>query len=303
MGDEHDRTGSFDPAATQESAAVPAATQERAVDPAEVRESAAEALELAEVYDAIYRDRADAGFWLTVAADARGPLLELGCGTGRVLLPLARAGYEVTGLDLSAGMLERCRARLAEETAEVRERVHLVRADMTSFELGTRFAAITVPFGGFQQLRSVDEQLACLGRCRDHLLPGGRLVLDLQNADPAPPSHAGEEPADGQATVVEVPWTHGRLIRWWVEVVAYDHLQQRCECEVSYEVVDADGAVRRLRERLVVRYVFRFEAEHLLVRAGFRVAALYGDYDGSAFAADSPAMIYVAELLTPLTPP
>ena len=70
------------------------------------------AAEFAAIYDAVYADRDDAAFWQAMAAAAGGgPILELGCGTGRVLLPLARAGYEITGLDLSAQMLERCRAK------------------------------------------------------------------------------------------------------------------------------------------------------------------------------------------------
>jgi len=122
-----------------------------------------ESAELAAIYDAIYGDRDDAGFWQAIAAAVGGgPILELGCGTGRVLLPLARAGYEITGIDLSVGMLERCRARLQSEPPEVRDRVRLVAADMTSFDLGRRFATILCPFAGFQQLRAVEQQLACL---------------------------------------------------------------------------------------------------------------------------------------------
>jgi len=145
--------------------------------------------ELAAIYDAVHGHRDDGGFWHEVTAAAAGPILELGCGTGRVLLPLARSGRAITGLDLSGAMLEHCRARLADEPPEVGDRVRLVESDMTSFDLGRRFAAIICPFGGFQQLRTVEQQLACLGRCREHLLPRGRLVLDVQNPDPAPPSH------------------------------------------------------------------------------------------------------------------
>ena len=136
--------------------------------------------ELAEIYDAVYADRDDRAFWAAMAP-ADGAILELACGTGRVLLPLARAGHEIVGLDLSAQMVERCRAHLADEPAAVRERVRLVQADMTSFELGRRFALVTSPFRGFQHVTSVERQLACLGRCHAHLASHGRLVLDLFN--------------------------------------------------------------------------------------------------------------------------
>jgi SAM-dependent methyltransferase len=253
--------------------------------------------ELAALYDAIYGDRDDAAFWgATAAAAGNCPILELGCGTGRVLLPLARAGYEITGLDLAPHMIERCHAKLQPEPPEVRQGVRLLVADMTSFELRRRFALITVPFAGFQHLRTVEQQLACLDRCRAHLLPHGRLVLDLPNPDPAPPSYAlSDKPTDGEVTAELVDWTDGRRIRWWVTVIDYQRSLQCNECEVTYEIIEADGATRRISETFPLRYVFRYELEHLLVRAGFRVVAIYGDYDRSPFADGSPAMIAVAE--------
>jgi SAM-dependent methyltransferase len=257
-----------------------------------------ESAELAAIYDAVYADRDDAAFWQAMAAaGGGGPVLELGCGTGRVLLPLARAGFEITGLDLSAPMLERCRAKLQSEPPEVGDRVRLLRADMTSFDLGRRFAAIICPFAGFQQLLTVEQQLACLDRSRSHLLPHGRFVLDLPNPDPAPPSFSQDGQGDGEATAELVEWTEGRRIRWWMTLIGYDRLQQGNECELTYEIIAADGAERRLTETISLRFTFRYELEHLLVRAGFQVVALYGDYDRSPFADESPAMIVVAEPL------
>ena len=177
----------------------------------------------------------------------------------------------------------------------MRDRVRLVAADMTSFDLGRGFATILCPFAGFQQLRTVEEQLACLDRCRAHLLSRGRLVLDLPNPDPAPASYARDEPADGEETAQVVDWTDGRRIRWWMTVIGYDRSLQLNECEVTYEIVEADGAARRITETISLRYTFRYELEHLLVRAGFRIDALYGDYDCSPFGDESPALIVVAE--------
>ena len=262
------------------------------MDTADERRSA----ELAAIYDAIYAGRGDAGFWRTMAAaSGDGPILELGCGTGRVLLPLARAGYEIIGLDLSSRMLDRCHAKVDAGQPELQARVRLVEADMTSFDLGRGFAAIICPFAGFQQLRTVEQQLACLDRCRTHLLPHGRLVLDLPNPDPAPPSYAREEQADGEGTAQVVDWTDGRRIRWWMKVTGYERALQCNECEVNYEIIAADGVTRRVTETIFLRYTFRYELEHLLVRAGFRIVALHGAYDCSPFTDESPAMIVVAE--------
>ena len=166
---------------------------------------------------------------------------------------------------------------------------------MTTFDLGRRFGAIFCAFNSFHHLRTVEQQLACLERCHAHLHPHGRLVLDLPNPDPAPAEFTRDAPGDGEATAELVEWTEGRRIRWWMTVIGYDRLQQGNECEVTYEIIAADGATRRITETISLRYTFRYELEHLLVRAGFRVVALYGDYDRSPFADGSPAMIVVAK--------
>ena len=255
-------------------------------------------VEFAEVYDAIYAGREDTSFWQEIAAGAvGGAILELGCGTGRVLLPLARVGHEVTGIDLSERMLDVCRAKLQGEPPAVRERVRLLAADMTSFELESRYGAVIIPFASFQHLLSVEQQLACLECCRTHLLPDGVLVLDLPNPAPAPLSAVCEQPDAGATPVEVVEWTEGRRIRWWATVTDSRPTLQRYAFEVTYEVVEADGVARQLKETLLLRYVFRYELEHLLVRAGFRTVGIYGDYDRSPFADESPAMIVVAEPL------
>ncbi len=255
--------------------------------------------ELAELYDAVYADCADIAFWQTVVpAVSAGPLLELGCGTGRVLLPLARAGHEVVGIDLSEPMLARCRTKLQAEPPAVRDRVTLLEGDMTSFDLGRRFAQISCAFGSFHHLRTVEEQLACLERCSHHLLPGGTLVLDLINPDPAPPSSAAvDESADSDTSAGTVEWTGGREVRSWATVLGCNRSLQCNDCEVTYEIVEADGTSRRVTETFPMRFVFRYELEHLLARTGFRIAALYGDYDRSPLSDESPGIIVVAEPL------
>src|SRR5947209_15436608 len=115
---------------------------------------------IADLYDHVvpYRDRPDVGFFVEAARTAGGPVLEIGCGTGRVLIPTARAGLDIVGLDLSPHMLAVCRQRLRGESEGVRERVELVQADMRSFELGRRFTLATIPFRPFQHLLTVEDQ-------------------------------------------------------------------------------------------------------------------------------------------------
>src|ERR1044071_412931 len=113
-----------------------------------VDESAA----IAELYDhvGIYRDRPDVGFFVDAARDAGSPVLEIGSGTGRVLIPTARAGIDIVGLDSSPSMLAVCRGRLAQEPAAVRARIALVEADMRAFDLGRTFTLVTIPFRPFR---------------------------------------------------------------------------------------------------------------------------------------------------------
>lgn len=273
--------------------------------------SAYHTAELAAVYDAVYADVDDSGFWMAMAAEAGGTVLELGCGTGRVLLPLARAGHRVVGLDASSHMLERCRARLEAEPPEVGARVELLQADMTSFDLGHRVAAIFCAFNSFHHLRTVNEQLACLERCRAHLAAGGLLVLDLFNPDPAPDdagastapdaaaasssvASSADSPDAGSSAVDVVDWTEGRRIRKWVSRCDYDRRLQCNEVEMTYEIVEADGARRRISETFPLRLIYRYELEHLLARCGFSIATLYGGYDRSEFSDGSLGMIAVA---------
>jgi len=254
--------------------------------------------EFAEIYDAVFADRDDTEFWRAMAAaSGSGPVLEIGCGTGRVLLPLARAGYETTGLDLSVAMIERCRTNVRAEALQVRDRIRLLVADMTSFDVGQRFTMIASPYASFQHLLTVEQQLACLERCRLHLAPRGRLVLDLSNPNPAPASRLREEPFGDEQEASFAEWSEGRQIRWWMTLVDYDYAQQSNEYTMTFEIVAPDGSSRRVVAGFALRYLFRYELEHLLVRAGFRLIALYGDCDRSPLAADSVGMIAVAELL------
>src|SRR5579863_9439768 len=120
--------------------------------------------EIAELYDNIplYRDRKDAAFYVDLCRAAGGQILELGCGTGRILIPAAAAGCTITGLDQAGFMLDRCRTKLQTLASEVQKRVTLVEADMTNFSLGRTFALVTVPFRPLQHLVSVEEHLGLL---------------------------------------------------------------------------------------------------------------------------------------------
>jgi ubiquinone/menaquinone biosynthesis C-methylase UbiE len=113
---------------------------------------------VAELYDHVvpYRNRQDVAFFVEMARQSDGAVLEIGCGTGRVLIPTARAGKEIIGLDLSEPMLAVCREKLSREPAEVQSRARLVQGDMRQFDLGREVGLVTLPFRPFQHLTTVE---------------------------------------------------------------------------------------------------------------------------------------------------
>ena len=138
---------------------------------------------VADLYDHVahHQLRPDVAFFVEAATAGAGPVLEVGCGTGRILIPTARAGIAITGLDLSPHMLAICRQNLLDEPPDVQARADLVEGDMRSFDLGRKFGLITLPFRPFQHLTTVEDQLACLKTLHRHLEPEGRLIIDLFN--------------------------------------------------------------------------------------------------------------------------
>jgi SAM-dependent methyltransferase len=251
---------------------------------------------IAELYDhvTIYRDRPDVPFFVEAARESGGPVLEIGSGTGRVLIPTARAGFEIVGMDASAAMLAICRRDLAREPPEVQKRVELVEADMRDFDLGRYFALATIPFRPFQHLVTVEEQLACLGCIRRHLTSGGRLILDLFN----PSLEALTQPTGIEsAPESEYSMPDGRQVVRRFKIVSRDRATQVNQVELIYDVMHPNGRTERLIHQFPMRYLFRFEAEHLLARAGFAVHQIYSSYDKQPFGSVYPGeLILVAGL-------
>jgi SAM-dependent methyltransferase len=250
---------------------------------------------VAEYYDYVppVAERADLGFFRSYAKAQGDPILELGCGTGRVLLEQAKAGHRITGLDLSQRMLARCREKLAALPAETQSRVSLVQGDMTSFDLGEKFRLITIPFRPFQHLVEVEQQIACLHSVSKHLAPGGKLIVDFFQTDP----RRMHDPAflEESAPTPAFALPDGRQLTVSDRTVAFHRGEQRNDVEMIYNVTHPNGRQERLVFAFTIRYFFRYEVEHLLARCGFRVAELYGGFDRSPLTDSSAEMIFIAE--------
>jgi len=221
----------------------------------------------------------------------RESALVVGCGTGRVLLALARLGCRVTGIDLSAPMLARVEQHLTEQPS-LRERVTLVQGDAREMPVPGRFKLITVPFNTFMHFLEQDDQLAVLRACRDRLADDGLLVLDLPNATDA----YGAQDEDGlvvlERTFFEPESEHQVMQQ---SVSAIDRAAQRLSGPWICAELGEDGPVRRTMAPLTLRYVFPAEAELLLDAAGLAVLEIYGDYDQASFESGAPRMIVLAE--------
>ena len=244
--------------------------------------------ELPELYDHIplYNSRRDVDFYVDLCRQT-GEALELGCGTGRVLIAAAQSGCAVTGLDKSKQMLARCRAKLDAVPSGARDRITLVEADMTDFQLSRTFKLAIVPFRPIHHLTTVNEQLSFLRCVHQHLEPGGRLVLDAFNPNLALLS-AAINPNETEDTP-ELSLPDGRRLRRAFRVLQKRQAEQCNDCELIYYL---DG--RPIVHSFAMRYFFRFELEHLLARSGFEVTALYGGFDRSTFVDNSPEMIFTA---------
>ncbi len=243
----------------------------------------------ARFYDLEHEDYQDdlpmyAGF---AAAAGGGSVLELACGTGRCLLPLAGAGSDVTGLDLSPAMLDLARRKVA--AAGLDDRVRLVKADMRDFDLGDRFGFVFIALNSLMHLQSREEQrraLACAGR---HLAPGGRLVVDLFHPDVALP----EPDKEGQLFLHCLKVLPGGVHRLHFQSPAVDRGSQVVSMANFYDEIQPDGALKRYVAPFALRYLTRGELELLAPQADLEVEALYGTYDLDPFEGHSPRMIVV----------
>ncbi len=245
---------------------------------------------IAEYYDLLYGSLDDDwSMWQTLTEEVDGPILEVGCGTGRLLLPLAEAGHTLTGLDLSKVALDAAQAKI--RAAGLTKRVSLRLADMRNFELPQRnFALALIPLNTFMHCHTLDDQLATLKTICRHLRPGGQLVIDLFHPDPTMLAEA-----DGrlyfEADMVDD--LTGRIVQWyWRHDI--DLAQQMRHLTYILDELDEEGRVRRVQIPFSLRFIYRYELELLLRTSGFTLETIYGSYELEPFHSHSPKMIGVA---------
>ncbi|MBI5566440.1 MAG: class I SAM-dependent methyltransferase [Chloroflexi bacterium] len=242
----------------------------------------------AEVYDLFYADlEDDLEMYLGFAERTGGPILEIGAGTGRVALALAEAGHSVVGLELSDDMRAIAQQKIAE--AQLADRVRMIAGDMRRFKLDQHFGLVIAPINTFLHNLTLDDQLATLSSIKKHLRPGGLLVLDCFNPDPA---HA----ADDRRLILQrnvIDPDTGEAAQLWL-TRSTDWGQQLQDITYFADCVDAAGQVTRSILTTQFRFIFRHEMQLLLKLGGFDLKEVYGSYDLEPFDTGSDKLIAVA---------
>ena len=238
---------------------------------------------LSDLYDLEYTHDYDVPFWLALAEREAGPVVEWGAGTGRIAVPLAQAGHEVTAVELSPQMAERGEKKT--------KTVEWIVGDMRIVEPGRRYGLAVCAFNSFLCLASVDDALAFLRNAYEHLVPGGLLGIEVSAFSP-------EELVDPPGgTALRHDFTRrlpdGRLDRF--SVSRYDAATQLTEMRLFYERYDASGTLENRRAHdLTVRITNRDELHLMLRLAGFEVEAVYGGFEAEPFTSAGDHLIVLA---------
>lgn len=227
--------------------------------------------------------------YVEYAKKCGGKVLELACGTGRVLIPIAKEGIKVTGMDISEEMLNIARGKIVKLDKSIRENIEIVQGDMKQFYLKKKFSMIYIAFRSFQCLLTKQDQGACLESVNRHLEDNGLFILDL-----FVPRH------DILAQV-----KRSLNMDKFYDKENHLYINRRCEDEYDlanqllkenrfYEWTDKNGKSHEQIWSFELAYLFRYEAELLLEKYGFKVENVFGDFDKSPYDYCSGEQIFLA---------
>lgn len=245
-------------------------------------------------YDLVHQGLAgEAEFYVLEAARTDGPVLELGCGTGRIAIAMAMTGVDVVGLDISPGMLAVCEEKLA-EVGPVKGSLTLVQGDMRTFALDAGFSLIIMPYRSFMHLVEPADQEACLRRVHAHLKPGGRFVMNQWAAKPSAVMRAIQEaPRGGMMPVDCYDAGEGYRVEHF-HGACYDEFNQLIEEEHLLRERDSDDTVvHEERLRMVRTWATPREMRRLVTLCGFEIEYLFGGFGGEPFVPESTEMVWV----------
>lgn len=240
-------------------------------------------------YTRTYKSRLDdVRYYVDLARAQGGPVLEYGCGNGRITIPMARTGTPVTGVDLSAEMLADLRSRLKDEEAEVQRRIVLKHGDMRRAKLDRRFPLVFCPFNAFLHLYTRQDVELFLARVLEHLTPRGEFVFDVSMPEP---EELARDPGRAYHTPrFRYPSEDGKtetVVRY-SERFDYDKLRQ--VLFVAMEFSPVSGGETWMTP-LAHRQFYPQELEALLHYNGFEIQTFVGDFNGTPVASDSTTLL------------
>ena len=248
----------------------------------------------AKYYDAAYaakKDLVDVPFYVDLARRLGGPVLEIGCGTGRVLLNIARAGVEIVGVDQSKGMLNVFETQLQRELLEVRSRVAVYEGDMRRFRLGTKFPLVIIPFRPMQHMFTLHDQIAALTTAASHLRENGHLAFDVFFPKfEVIPAGIGEEMLELEWTVDSQPAT---TVRRYFRKESFDKVGQTFSAAFIYRTYLGGTLVREETEPLKMSYYTHPHLRGLFSLTGLEPVEEYGSFEKTPLDNSSTEMIFV----------
>lgn len=240
-------------------------------------------------YDQAYRRRRhDVRFYTDLAVESGGPVLELGVGTGRVALAIAKAGIDVVGIEPMAPMLEQARQRSDRMSRTARDRIELRQGDLMSLRLRRKFPLVIAPFNVWMHLYTREEIERGFATVRHHLPPGGRFAFDVMLPDPV---SLARDPSK-QYRGGEVPHPRDGVRYRYSEYFSYDPAAQ-----IETIVMDFEHPAEKDRSfctPLTQRQFFPAELEALLHYNGFEVQLHAGDFDGGPITTDTESQVLIA---------
>jgi SAM-dependent methyltransferase len=236
-------------------------------------------------YDLKYKDlKDDIPFYLQQAEKYGNPVLELGCGTGRITIPLAEKGFDITGLDILEPMLE-----LAKKKAEEKEmNIKWVLADCRNFRLGKKFNLIFFPFSSIAHLHDLESIKACFSCVKEHLTDEGRFIIDYFNPRL---DYLLRDPNE-KRSIVSYPDPDGSGTVEILETNVYDTVSQINRIKWVYKT----GKFEEVEKELNMRIFYPKELDALVQLNGLDIEAKFGNFDESPFNSDSPKQIMVCRI-------
>ena len=231
----------------------------------------------------------DVPLYVEYAKECGGEVLELACGTGRVLIPIAEQGIPITGLDASTEMLAIAEKKKKALSDDIAGKIHLVPGDMKTFDLEKTYALIIVPFRSFQCLLTKTDQRACLMHIHKHLDPSGVLLLDL-----FAPRHDLLAQRTRSLYLGKFYYEEEGVHVMRRAEDTYDLAAQTLHEDRFYEWTDKRGTFHREVWSFDLSYLFRYEAELLLEACGFSVEQVFGDFRKNPYDYFSGEQIFLA---------